>query len=1047
MARIDVTDSVVPRYLHPHVNTVVNDNTYYSPEVSPVPTNNVYMIGVFQSERGRGNEFIDVNNASALNELFGAPDVLKFGLQQLAASSALNSGVVSMKAMRVVPQAGKGFSEAQSAKYANLLSYANLGKNSFGGSKAFPSAYSFNSVVTTIIQSFTISDGGTGFAINDVVSPVGISIPGVDPSMLPSWIVTGVTGAGGIKSVKVSSYGTVPASTPLGSTLSVDTATGSNPATFSNVVYANIDTQTKVLNPITPMTIAPTGKDLTVTITLSGNAVDTLVIDAGTGTNYKVGDYLTINTPDSNAMNAYFIITAVDPSTGEPTTANLITGGNYDPTIVTTLANVPTKYYASGDVFAVESIVPNTGGVDYQVDELLVIDQIDVARSPVFKVTNISGAGIVTTLEVASSGSMTADDVAMLSASGVSLIYAQSGGIGTGLTADIVFSNEIHWNELTVDVEALSVKGAYDDNFLRTHLESYRSQDGLQVPLFYVRTDGLGKYGNDYRFRIRRDVNVEADMGLKAYAFEVLENKTSLTLKATYSGTLIYSPRYTTVPVMVKDIIAEINPGYAFINAYNDEEGFETIYNKYLDIVKANNNTNNPNLQSWLNKMFSTDPDVAKATQLLAGIPTIANGGITKDAVLLQYTVEGVAADTYNKALLSKLSAMREAIATSIDIDEFDPIFGYMVGSNDKIPYLELTFTSLNDYSIFNSQTGIINVGKNTINDMADIDGIQMLNGSDGILDSYVPGSNQYKAVVDQLYAHAFSGYFDPNIKSPTRIPYDVLIDCDYSLPVKQIMYNTNVLRDDALLYLDMGTELKHMVDVENIVNLNNYGAFNSRTCSLNFQNYLKKDPISGKNIRVPITFFFWEYLPLFIQLNGTHTPFVFNYAVLSGHVRNTLQPEVSANVIWQQGYQYQSTEEAEYKEFLNTYRLNYFVTTGDNVFKRGIQNTTQKDYSLLLEENNVRICWELKRSIERDLNEHLFMWNDAQARANYTQRIQSIFASWVGTRIESFDVQFTVTPWEAERNIMRCTVDIAPRKFAKIITFVLNINKPSASV
>lgn len=102
---------IVPRYLHSHVMTVINDNTIFEDSVSVVD-NNVKFLCVFMSGQGIDNKFIKKTSLKDMKKTYGIQDFSKYGQPQSMPYVMLESGNASVYCMRVMPD---------DAAYANAI--------------------------------------------------------------------------------------------------------------------------------------------------------------------------------------------------------------------------------------------------------------------------------------------------------------------------------------------------------------------------------------------------------------------------------------------------------------------------------------------------------------------------------------------------------------------------------------------------------------------------------------------------------------------------------------------------------------------------------------------------------------------------------------------------------------------------------------------------------------------------------------------------------------------------------------------------------------
>jgi hypothetical protein len=107
---------IVPEFLHPHVQTYINDNTVFVDEVAEV-TNPLRTLAVFASPKGRDNKFIQIDSQAAYLAEFGNPKYSLYGQPGYMPYAFLSQPETRVYCMRIMPD---------NAAYANLLIKAKV---------------------------------------------------------------------------------------------------------------------------------------------------------------------------------------------------------------------------------------------------------------------------------------------------------------------------------------------------------------------------------------------------------------------------------------------------------------------------------------------------------------------------------------------------------------------------------------------------------------------------------------------------------------------------------------------------------------------------------------------------------------------------------------------------------------------------------------------------------------------------------------------------------------------------------------------------------
>lgn len=305
-------------------------------------------------------------------------------------------------------------------------------------------------------------------------------------------------------------------------------------------------------------------------------------------------------------------------------------------------------------------------------------------------------------------------------------------------------------------------------------------------------------------------------------------------------------------------------------------------------------------------------------------------------------------------------------------------------------------------------------------------EGIPLNGGSEGSFASSTDGAAREDAM-DAAYVSAFKGDFDKAILSKRRAPADFLLDAGYSDEVKRALMVLANKRYDAQLYLDAGI-LNTVTDAiewgESVVDMGD------RIISREMQHYKIRDPFTSKAIPVTMTYLFAYRLPLHFKNFGNHIPFVGEtYATVTGALKNTLKPLVDA-------------DDLEVKEQLYNLRLNYFQTLAENVYVRGTQGTSQNIWSDLSEENNMHVLLEMKRKIENMVSGLTYDFAEVEDRTRFTETATRIIEPYIGQKVRSAVVEFSMSPYEEERSILHCNLAVVYRTINKRQIIEIDINK-----
>ena len=540
--------------------------------------------------------------------------------------------------------------------------------------------------------------------------------------------------------------------------------------------------------------------------------------------------------------------------------------------------------------------------------------------------------------------------------------------------------------------------------------DNYVDGEGYtQKPFLGVYASGRGSYGDIKSIRLSQNMNYEKNYGIKIYNFEILDNSNGLTLDADYIAGLVTSNKYNELtPTLIDDVLSTYSRGFYPVEVFSLESNVEDIYNEYIKFAKA------------LNVDLATE-----LTEKLAAynLPEDVLNGVTapesdeQAAQLLEInTIKALYTNTKD--------------ANLPDLDQFDLIYGRKVGSSEMLPGIFYPEVLTDDVDITaddydpNNYTSTENVV-----DLSAVNGIGLENGANGYFDSPREGMT-LQDEIDECYIKAFDGTYDKRILSGNRLGVTRFWDANYSFKVKQVI--------DALTGPDGRWDCPVNFDANIITSLsegtvNNlidkYAGFNSFHESIDIHNYYIRDPYTKKKVQVTITYFLSGRYIDHVTRFGIHVPFVRDYCMLEGHVRDSMQPVVEE---W----------EVDTMQKLKDARFNYFMCIGENQFVRSVQNTRQTLETDLTEENNVTIYFDLKRRLTKDANSQLYNFAEDRIRQEFCEVERAKYANWIGRELEDFDIDFKVSEYEFNHKILHLYVSIIFRGLTKIVLIEIDINK-----
>lgn len=552
-----------------------------------------------------------------------------------------------------------------------------------------------------------------------------------------------------------------------------------------------------------------------------------------------------------------------------------------------------------------------------------------------------------------------------------------------------------------------------DINGVATYVDA---EGYTQKQIMQVRYNGRGTCGDLYSMRLGQVPTYDNEYGIKFYNFEILTSESGLIKDANYVGALVTSTKYgSQTATLINDILEATETGMAPVDVYSMEDNIGDIYNAYIEFCQQ--------LHTDLEEEYEAKKGDVPIEML--------NGTVS---VTDEYL------DAYNE--LKEIEELIDATSDDElpDLDEFDPIFGLKVGNEGALPAITFPTKLTNDIDI---TAGDYNAADYTstenVIDFSSTFGLQLSNGSNGYFDEpraiVTNGENKqltYDDEVNQCYIKAYDGTYDRKILSSKRMDITAFFDANYDFSVKETLANLVLTRKDCRLYLD--TNIIDSLSYSTINTLRSkYSIFNNELISKDIHNYYVKEPSTNKKVRVTIMYYMAAQYVNHLTNVGFQFPFVKSYCTLSGHVKDSLYPVID-------------DVDTDIKTMLYNNRFNYFECVSENNFRRAVQNTSQTGETDLLEENNVRILYRLKKNIENDIGEHIYDFTKETTRNDFRTVEKAAYNSWIGTIVEDFDITFNTTEYEFNNSILHAYVEVTFLGMYKRAIAEIDINKRSYS-
>ena len=540
-------------------------------------------------------------------------------------------------------------------------------------------------------------------------------------------------------------------------------------------------------------------------------------------------------------------------------------------------------------------------------------------------------------------------------------------------------------DSLNVKFEATYITGVRDDMAFRTMVDGLKdleTGDTEIYPIVGIRCKGRGTYGNAIRFRITGDTASDKDNNFKNYIVEIFDSGDgTLVRKNAYAASLFENAVAGTKSLFLTDVAEDDD--HAKVEIYANALNLKTLYNKYAALATTPVPYNEFDFFYGKTKSGSS---IEKYTVDETSVSFSATNGIT-----LQNGSEGAFSTISPVATVTVADETARFALTSDDVS-----VGTVVYQTDTTAKYRVT----------------------------DINSISTPAGWELIVWNR-------EAAIEAEYLRALTGEepYDSAIKSKRRVPLDVILDANYNESIKRAFSQLVINRGDSRFIMDAGL----LYTVSQVLNWgettkNIANPLIAKTVS----NYKTKDPFTAKTINVTSTYYYAKELATHYKTFGSQVPFVGeNYALLSGHLKNSVRPVIDA-------------DDLEVKDKLYTLKLNALEAVNENEYTIGTQETSQSVSSDLSEESNVQIMLEMKRIVENLVRPYSLA--ESEDRRRFTENVDRALQSFRVAKVADYTIDFQMNDWERERNILHCYLGITFLTINKTTIIEIDINKRTSA-
>ena len=378
---------------------------------------------------------------------------------------------------------------------------------------------------------------------------------------------------------------------------------------------------------------------------------------------------------------------------------------------------------------------------------------------------------------------------------------------------------------------------------------------------------------------------------------------------------------------------------------------------------------------------------------------------------------------------------------TALTENTFDPLLGIDKIKTNKVRGNSVA-VNIDGFEFDTAEEGAIQL--NTVT------GTSLSAGNDGSFAKGIDPATREKAIekafmavfgmrLDEHGAMVDCDYTFEDILSKNRYPIDFFLDANYPVNVKCAICNwASIRNEDFEVYLDNGTSDTMISKSDAYTIPNMYDTYaNHWIYSIDAYYGKQKDPYNYRIVELTSTYNLARKLPLHWKDNeGKHIPYAGAYGIIDSYLPNTVFPL------------FDECLDADHMTELVAAHINYAQINSKGDVIRGTQTTRYPvlgDYNImsnLQELNNCHIALDVKKDVEKMLEDFSYNFNDESTMIIFNRRVSIITQKYAAQQVKSITGTFSRTDEEAEYGILHLTIEIANRPLVKISIADILINR-----
>lgn len=576
-----------------------------------------------------------------------------------------------------------------------------------------------------------------------------------------------------------------------------------------------------------------------------------------------------------------------------------------------------------------------------------------------------------------------------------------------------------HFDDALTDINNLCADAKYDNELVTSEADGDDTWN--QIRILSVASLGKGQSGNRLGVRLTTDTRSDRSNSYKNYTFTVFDGGAeSEIFKVCFNEDAVISGKSYYIDNVVNDD-DYTGGGSQLIKIDYNENALATLYNLYTEV--------NPETTLTIDTF---DPflgiDKKKATTKYYGSKITVEPSIDYYE-FKEYTDEEQSKE-YTSTTIGTLYPMQIDALTGTSLGAGDD--GAFAKSNKYRRYaIEKAFREVfgGKYdNVTDSDGNVLDINGNKLNVKTDEHDNPLFN-EDGT------------PVYDGTPAQVFKGYPYEVILSKNRCPIDFFLDANYDYDTKMAIcdWAGRVRKEDFEVYLDNGTSENMVTKADAYQPRVDYDYVSTHwTFAIDAYFGKIKDPYNYRIVEVTSTYNLARKLPLhWKSYDGKHIPYAGSaYGVIDSYLPNSVFPLMDESL------------DSEHMDACVERHINYAQINSKGDVIRGTQTTryptldSALTVSNLSEINNCHVVLDIKKDVEKALENFAYNFNEASDLIRFNSRAEVITQKYAAAQVKRISATFDRTDEEAEYGILHLYIEVVHKALVKIAIVDIDVNR-----